>query len=100
MFLRYLPDGIPAGAPGSGFLIVATYPFSGAYLHLCWIQKHWDKDQALDVPDAALSVVSRTHRRSVYVAFRGVSYEIEVYDRDPREAAKVVSSGRVRPVTG
>jgi len=105
IFVRYLPDGVPVRDPGADFLTVATYPFVRAYGTLCALQKAktggpQSLDRALDGPPDGIALLSRAHRRSVYVAFPGVDYEIEVYDRAPSEAAKLAVSGLVRPVTG
>ena len=100
IFVRYLPDGVPARAPGTDFLIVATYPFPHAYAHLCWLQDHKNGNQALDGPGAGVYLVPRTHRQSVYVAVRDADYEFEMYDPHPAVAASIASSGRVRPVSG
>ena len=94
-YVRYLPRGVPAGVPGAHFLIVATYPFAGAFPAL----KRLAKGKGLAGPRGSIVYVRPTDRRSVLMAFPGVDYQIEIYDRNPVIALATAASGRVEPVT-
>ena len=94
VYVRYLPRGVAAGAPGSKFLVVATYPLSGAYGAL----KKFAKGKAVAGPHGSIFFALPGNRESVYVAFPGVDYEVEVYDPSPKVARAIVMSGAVSPV--
>jgi hypothetical protein len=122
IYVRYLPQGVGAGAPGEQFLIVATYPFLEAYAsidlvgavfvsgHVGWTWPHGHL--AVAGPHRSLFYSPPGHRKSVLIAFRGadcpdyhtwvaygcVDYEIEVYDPGPDPATVDAQSGRIRPV--
>jgi hypothetical protein len=95
-FVRYLPHGVVAGDTRPKFLIVATYPFRGAYAAV----KKYSKGKAVAGPHGSIYYVRPADRRSVLVAFPKVNYEIEVYDPSPAVARAIAASGRVRPVRG
>jgi hypothetical protein len=94
VYVRYLPHGVHAGDRGAKFLIVATYPFPGAYAAV----KKYGSGKAVKGPNGSIYVVRPNDPKSVIVAFPKVPDEIEVYDPSPKVARKIVTSGRVRPV--
>ena len=94
VYVRYLPPGAAVGAKGASYLVVATYPFPNALTAL----KKVSGGKGVALPGRGLAVVNTRYPKSVYVAFPGVDYQIEVYDPSPRTARKVALSGAVRPV--
>ncbi len=94
IYVRYLPAGVNVGDKRSNFLIVVTYPFSGAYHALTAVAANrGDK-----LPGGGLALVDAKYPKSVHVAYRNVNYQIEVYDPSPRRSRTVALSGQVQPV--
>ena len=93
-FVRYLPAGVKAGDPSTGYLVVATYPFSNAYAALEKVAK----GAAVKIPGGGIAVVSTANPTSVNFAFPGVPYQGEVYDPSPEKALEVATSGDIQPV--
>jgi len=94
IFIRYLPAGVKAGAPGASYLIVATYPYANALGAL----KAVSSGKEVTVPGGGIAVVDPSYPKSVHVAFSGVAYQVEVYDPVPAESRAVAVSGDVVPV--
>ncbi len=94
VYIRYLPHGVKAGAPGAKYLVVGTYPYAGAFATL-----QAATGQKLAVAGGrGIAVVDSQHATNIRVAFPGVAYEIEVYDPLPRVARAIVTSGALEPV--
>ena len=96
LYVRYLPPGVPVKAPGAHFLIVATYPFIGAYKAL----KREAKSNAIVGPNQSIIYVRPKDRKSVLMAFPGVNDQIEIYDPNPAIALNTARSGEIKPVRG
>jgi hypothetical protein len=94
IYIRYLPAGVKAGAPGSNYLIVATYPYPNALKAL----KAVSHGAQITVPGGGVAVVDPKYTKSVHVAFPGVAYQVEVYDPAPAVARAVAVSGNVHSV--
>jgi hypothetical protein len=94
VYVRYLPAGVRAGAEGSNYLIVVTYPYNKAFDALQKVSA----GRAVQVPDKGIAVVDQGYPRSVHMAFRGVNYQLEVYHSSPQRARQVAISGDIRPV--
>ena len=105
VYVRYLPRGVRAGAPGARYSIVATYFFINAYGAL----RDGTGRKAVSGPGGTLVYARRANPKSALIAFRGNcptkrwvfdcggDYEVEVYDPDEAVSAKVaVESGQVR----
>ena len=93
VYVRYLRPGLLAGDAGS-YLTISTYPFVGAFKAV----KAEGKGNAAAGPGVSIVYVRRDDPTSVLIAFRGVPYEIEVYDPRPPVSVTVARSGRVQPV--
>jgi hypothetical protein len=97
-FVRYLPEGVPAGAPDGPYLIVATYPFGeaygGGYLGL----KVVAHGRGVTGPGGSFLFARPKDPRSVLLAFRGVPYQVEVFDPKAWVSANVAESGTIQPV--
>ena len=94
IYIRYLPTGVKAGAPGANYLIVATYPYPSALNAL----KAVAHGKQVTIPGGGLAVVDPTYPKSVHLAFPGVAYQVEVYDPSPAVSRAVAVSGHVLPV--
>ncbi|HEY7207677.1 MAG TPA: hypothetical protein VH416_05500 [Gaiellaceae bacterium] len=94
VYVRYLPPGVKAGAPGANYLIVVTYPFRNAYAAL----RRAAKGKAILVPSGGLALVRSGYPKSVNIAFPHLNYQLEVYDPSPARSLSIATSGLVRPV--
>lgn len=97
VYIRYLPQGAQVGDKRPNYLVVGTYPQKGAFNVL---QATAAKNQvkALPIGNGGLFFVDKKHPTSVYVAYPGVDFQIEVYDPAPSRARQVVTSGKIGPV--
>ena len=95
IYVRYLPAGVKAGAPGASYLIVATYPYPGALNALKAVAKG---AQRITIPGGGLALVDSKDPKSVHLAYPGVAYQVEVYDPSPAVSRVVAVSGNVLPV--
>jgi hypothetical protein len=95
VYIRYLPHGVKAGAAGSKYLVIGTYPYPHAYAAL--------KSLAGGAQFAAAGgkgiAVVEPKATNVRVAFPGVDYQIEVYDPFPKVARDVAKSHTLQPVS-
>jgi len=98
VFVRYLPPGVKPGKHPGKYLIVATYPVTGA---LAALEAATDSGRLLTVKgdDGGIAAVELSKPTSVRVAFRGTNYQIEVYDPSPKEARKLATSGALKSVS-
>ncbi len=94
VFVRYLPTNVKAGAPGKKYLIIGTYPLSHAYKALKK-QAHGRVEKG---PRGSIVWPLPNDPHSVYIAWPGKSYEIEVYDPKASKAAKIAADGSVATV--
>src|SRR5262249_3759002 len=94
VYIRYLPPGVNAGAPGSGYLTVATYPFKDAFKALEDVKG----SQHVSLPRGGTALLSPTYKKSIHLAYPNVSYQVEVYDPSAARVLQLVRSGQIRPV--
>jgi hypothetical protein len=95
IYIRYLPKGVKIGDRGL-YLTVGTYPVRNAFAAVQAIAKR-PGARRIRVP-GAVAVVDPIHPTSVYVAFRGSKYQLEVFDRSVARARQIVASGKIVPV--
>jgi hypothetical protein len=95
VYVRYLPRGVKAGAASADYLIVATYPFRGAFESI----KKVTSGRKIDVPGGGVGQIAASYPKSVHLAFPKVDYQIEVYDPSAQHALEVVTSGQIKPVS-
>jgi hypothetical protein len=93
VFIRYLPPGVQVGAD-KPYLTVATYPFPGAYAGL---KREAGVKGAVSakITGGGLVVLDEAYPKSVHLAYRGVNYQVEVFDPTPARAMEIVAAGRV-----
>jgi hypothetical protein len=92
VYLRYLPRGERAGAD-KPFLTIGTYPVRNAF---ATSRRLANVKTAVRVPVAGgIAFYSRSRPTNVYVAFRGIDYQIEVYDPSAVKARRLVKSGQL-----
>lgn len=96
LYVRYLPAGAHNGNKSDKYLVVTTYPYPGALAAL----KKGAKGSGFGGPGQRFIWIDPTDPKSVYVAFPGVDYEIEIYNPSPPIAAATAQSAKLRPVKG
>jgi hypothetical protein len=97
VYVRYLTDGAEVGDPSPDFLTVATYPLENGYAR---VQAAAEEEGAEteELPNGGLALVHDDRPSSVYVAYEGEPYQVEVYDPSPDRALELVTSGAVQQV--
>jgi hypothetical protein len=96
VYVRYLTAGAAIGDGRPDFLTVATYPADDALDELR--EASVERDAILEAaPHGGLVVIDETRPTSVYLAYPGSDYQIEVYDPSPERALDLALSGRVKP---
>lgn len=97
VYIRYLTRDANAGNPQPRFITVGTYQFPDA---LAGVRALADKSGSTKrrVSGGGLAVMSPDRPTSVYVAFPGTDYQIEVYAPDPTKALDLAVSGDLVPV--
>ena len=96
IYVRYLPAGVLAGAPRP-YLTIGTYPVPNSIAAINGIAKRTGA-RTFAVAGGGLAVVDSAHPTSVYLAFTGSNYEIEVFDPSAGRARQIVASGQTVPV--
>lgn len=97
VYVRYLTGGAEIGDPRPQFLTVGTYPVGNGVAAL----RKADKvpgSRTFSVGGGGIALVNRNGPTSVYLAYPGSKYQIEVFDPVPGRALKLVTSGEIRPV--
>jgi hypothetical protein len=96
VYVRYLPPGTAIGA-GTPVLTVGTYPAHGAFAEA---EQRVGKSGVVQVPAKNGGVAFSNTRAptSVYVAFPGSDYLIEVFDPSAERARQLVTSGKIVPI--
>jgi hypothetical protein len=96
VYLRYLPKGVAVGASGL-YPTVGTYPMKNA---IAKTRNAAGQTGAVQVTlTGAEAFYTKSRPTSVYVAFEGSDYQIEVFDTVPARALAAVQSGQVKPVS-
>jgi len=97
IFVRYLNDGGEVGDPRPRFTTVATYPVPAA---LAALRKEAAGPDAITrtLPGGGLAYLNADQPTSVYLAWPGSDYEVEVFDPSPKHALDLVLTGAIVPV--
>ena len=97
VFIRYLGSDAEVVARNVPAFTVGTYPFSDAYGALQGLVSRPGAIRA-KTPDGGLVVTNESNPESVYIAYPGSDYEIEVFDPDAAAALRAATSGRIEPI--
>jgi hypothetical protein len=92
IYIRYLPKGKHAGDPSTKYTIISTYQVPQAYEAVSKLKG------AIKGPGGAAVWVRPTDPHSVLVAWPSVPFEVEVYDKNPANAASIAQSGQLTTV--
>jgi hypothetical protein len=96
IYVRYLPQGAKVGAT-KPYLTVATYRHADAFAATTAVAERSGAVR-IDVGTRGVAFFNRSQPTSVYLAYRGSPYQIEVFHPVPRIARELVSSRQVRPI--
>ena len=97
VYIRYLPHGVKPGTPSPNYLTIGTYPQRNAFATL----RASAKSQGigtLHLAGGGLAFQYKKRPTSVYLAYPGSDYQIEVFDPSPKRALQLVTSGQIKPV--
>jgi hypothetical protein len=97
IYIRYLPSGTPIGDDRPSYLTVSTYPVKNAVAAVRAIAKR-EKTSTVTLTGGGIAVQDVKHPTSVYFAYPGSDYQIEVYDPSPARARRAVLEGEIKPV--
>jgi hypothetical protein len=97
VYIRYLPPGVKVGNANANYLTVGTYPLRNAFKTIRATAREQGR-RALNVPGGGVAFQYKSRPTSVYVAYPGSNYQIEVFDPSPARALRFVTSGQIKPV--
>jgi hypothetical protein len=97
VYVRYLPPGVKPGDPKSSYLTVGTYPQRHAFATLRATVKK-QKASPVRLFGGGLAFQYKSRPTSMYLAYPGSDYQVEVFDPSPARARHVVVSGEIKPV--
>ncbi len=95
-YVRYLGAGVKVGDPHPDFTTVGTY-LRGSALHGLRSVAAQPGHRSFRLPGGGL-VVAGDASKSVYLAYPGSDYQVEVYAPGPGEALRLARAGQVKPL--
>jgi len=96
IYIRYLPAGVAAGSSAPDYLTVGTYPVANAVTTVRAIGAKTG-GSLLDLGGGAVAAADPDHPLSIYIAYPGSAYEVEVYAPSPGRARRLVAAGAIVP---
>src|SRR5207302_3054879 len=96
IYLRYLPPGVAVGT-GTPYLTVGTYPLRDAFDATRRLAGKAGTVR-MDVGSSAVAFYARARPTSIYEAFPGVDYQVELYDPSVLEARELATAGKIFPI--
>ncbi|HZQ80507.1 MAG TPA: hypothetical protein VFB25_00870 [Gaiellaceae bacterium] len=97
VYVRYLPHGVKPGDPKPDYVTVGTYPKQGAYAIVAAARK-LKGSRVQEFGANEIAVTYSTRPKSVYVAYRGLPYMIEVFDPAALGSETIVRDGLLVPL--
>jgi hypothetical protein len=97
VYVRYLPKGVAAGDPRANFLTVGTYRGDDAYADLK-LASGGKKVHSRRLPGGGLMVAPKKLPKSVYVAFSGEPYQVELYNPAAGHSQTLATNGSLTKV--
>jgi hypothetical protein len=97
VYIRYLPPGVKTGTSKPDYLTVGTYLQPHAFATLRATAKKQGA-QLIHLAGGGLAFQYKGRPTSVYLAYPGSNYQIEVFDPSQTKALQLVRSGQVQPV--
>jgi hypothetical protein len=97
LFLRYLPPGVAAGDKQL-LTTVGTYALADAVAATGAAAAAQGDAVRIPIGGGAIAFYRRSRPASVYVAYPGSDYQIEVYSPTPLQARELVTRGELKQV--
>jgi hypothetical protein len=97
IFIRYLPQGVPAGDPRPDFLTVGTYSEQSSFAGLKSAAKRQGA-VSVDIDNDGIALFDAKKPTSVYFGYPDVSYQVEVFSPSGETARSLVLAGKVKPL--
>lgn len=97
VYIRYLPAGVKLGNPNPNYLTVGTYPQPNAFATLK-VTARKQGIRTIHLAGGGLAFQYKNRPTSVYLAYPGSDFQIEVFDPSAARALQLVASGQVKPV--
>jgi hypothetical protein len=97
LYVRYLPRGSAAGDPRANFLTVGTYPGVSSYDNLKQVSTGPLVHSNL-LHGGGLLVAPKRVPESVYLAFPGAGYQVEVFDPSNGAARRLALTGQIKAI--
>jgi hypothetical protein len=94
IYIRYLPPGTKVGSPRGDFLTVGTYPQPKAFETLEATAKRQGAT-TIQLDGGGLAFRDENRPTSVYAAYPGSDYQIEVYEPSGDRALRLVREGKL-----
>lgn len=98
VYVRYLPDGVEVGDPRPLYTTIGTYPQRNAHGVLKAASTRVGA-HAYKTRSGALVVTNAKTPTSVYFAFKGSPYLVEVFNPSARKALQLTLSGQITPIS-
>lgn len=97
IYIRYLPPGTKVGTSRGDYLTVGTYPQPNA-LSMLKATARAQHAQTIQLRDGGLALQDTNRPTSVYAAYPGSEYQVEVFEPSGGRALEMVRSGRLQPL--
>ena len=97
VFIRYLPSGTSVGTTKQ-YLTIGTYPVGDAFSVTSRLARR-SGSVRVGVGKGGVAFYKSKTPTSVFLAYPGSDYQIEVYDPSPGRARELVTSGQVVAVS-
>ncbi len=97
VYIRYLPPNAEVGDRTPNYLTVGTYPQRNAFATLRATAAK-QRARTIRLPGGGLAFQDTNRPSSVYLAYPGSDYQVEVYAPSPGTARALVAAGRIKPV--
>lgn len=95
-YVRYLPKGVGVGTLAP-YLTIGTYPFVNAFAASTAFA-HQKGSVIVPSPVGSIAFYRTAHPLSVFVAYPGSDFQIEVFDPTPGKSKSLVSAGAIATV--
>ncbi len=98
VYVRYLTGGAKIGNPTARYTTIGTYSMPTAYatLHRSARSKG---AVVFEAANGAFALWRRSRPTSIYLAYSGTPYLVEIYDLNPRRARSLAKSGKISSVS-
>lgn len=97
VYVRYLPRGAKAGDPRASYLTVGTYSADHAYADLKRASTR-NVAELIHLADGGLLMAPKRLPKSVYLAYPGSAYQVEIYAPSAGAARQLASNGLIKPI--